>query len=112
MRRPKPIDARAAQRWNDAFYRQKPEHRLGDAPVETQYREQMTAIMGALDEVFNGELKAPHKKVGIVLLTFLYGDTSGRCNFMSNGADRKDIIILMKEMIARFEGQPEVGGRA
>jgi hypothetical protein len=31
---------------------------------------------------------------------------------MSNGADRKDVVTLMKEMIARFEGQPEVAGKA
>jgi hypothetical protein len=32
----------------------------------------------------------------------------GRCNFISNGADRKDIVTLFKEMITRFEGQPEM----
>jgi hypothetical protein len=106
------IDPRAGNRWNDAFYRQKPEHRLGDAPVETEFADQMTAVMGALDEVFNGPLKHPNKKVGIVVLTFLFNDTSGRCNFMSNGADRRDLVTMFKEMIARFEGQPEVGGRA
>jgi hypothetical protein len=31
---------------------------------------------------------------------------------VSNGADRQDVVTLMKEMIARFEGQPEVTGRA
>jgi hypothetical protein len=31
---------------------------------------------------------------------------------MSNGADRRDVVTLMKEMIARFEGQPEVSGKA
>jgi hypothetical protein len=31
---------------------------------------------------------------------------------MSNGADRRDIVTLMKEMIARFEGQPELKGQA
>jgi hypothetical protein len=31
---------------------------------------------------------------------------------MSNGAAREDIVTLMKEMIARFEGQPEMEGRA
>ena len=52
-----------------------------------------------------------------MLLVFPFnesGDTTGeRCNFISNGADRKDIVVLFKEMIARFEGQPETkGGRA
>ena len=45
-------------------------------------------------------------------MMFPYGDTTGRCNYMSNGADRRDVVTLMKEMIARFEGQPEVSGKA
>jgi hypothetical protein len=48
-----------------------------------------------------------------VLLVFPFGDAEGnRCNFISNGADRKDIVVLFKEMIARFEGQPEMKGHA
>jgi hypothetical protein len=105
-------DQDRVRRWNDQFYRQKPEHRLGDAPVEAAYAEQMGAIMKALDEFMNGDLKGPDKKVGIVVLTFRYGDDTGRCNFMSNGADRRDIVTMFKEMIARFEGQPEVKGQA
>jgi len=50
-----------------------------------------------------------------LLMVFPYeefnaGDT--RCNYISNGADRKDVVVLMKEMIARFEGQPEMKGTA
>lgn len=40
------------------------------------------------------------------------GHTDGRCNYISNGADRNDVVVLMKEMIARFEGQPKMSGRA
>jgi hypothetical protein len=29
-----------------------------------------------------------------------------------DGADRRDIVALMKEMIARFEGQPGMEGHA
>jgi hypothetical protein len=87
------------------------DHTLGDAPIEPEYIEQMNAIVGALDETFNGDLKAPHKTVGFVLLVFPY-DNTGRANFISNGADRKDIVTLFKEMIARFEGMPEMKGRA
>jgi hypothetical protein len=88
------------------------EHTLGDAPIEPGFRQQMNAIAGALDELFNGELKGPDKTVGFVLLTFKYGSHDARCNFISNGADRKDIVCLFREMIARFEGQPEIKGRA
>ena len=86
-------------------------HTLGDAPIEAEYIAQMNAIAAALDETFNGDLKAPHKPVGFVLLVFPFGD-KGRANFISNGADRKDIVVLFKEIIARFEGQPEMRGRA
>ena len=94
------------------FYQQQPHQRLGDAPVQAEYHEKMTAIMQALDEFLNDGAKAPNKKVGLVVMMFPYGDTTGRCNYMSNGADRRDVVTLMKEMIARFEGQPEVSGKA
>jgi hypothetical protein len=45
-------------------------------------------------------------------MVFPFGDRTGRCNYISNGADRRDIVTLMKEMIGRFEGQPEMKGRA
>lgn len=94
------------------FYRQQPHQRLGDAPVEAEYHEKMTAIMQALDELMNQGKKGADKKVGIVVMMFPYGDVEGRCNYMSNGADRKDVVTLMREMIARFEGQPELTGKA
>ena len=86
-------------------------HTLGDAPIEEQHRERMNAIAHVLDEYFNGE-NPTKRAIGFVLLVFAYGSDPGRCNFISNGADRKDIAILFKEMIARFEGQPEMKGRA
>jgi len=93
--------------------------RLGDAPIEPQYREQMNKVAFALDEFFNGQDAGPHgrgepdkRKVGFVLLVFEFGDEPGRCNFISNGADRKDVVTLFKEMIARFEGQPDATGHA
>ena len=89
-----------------------PAHTLGDAPIEAAYHRQMNDVARGLDEFFNGDAKAPDKKVGFVLLLFEYGETEGRCNFISNGADRKDIVVLFKEMIARFEGQAEMKGRA
>src|SRR4051812_34979054 len=93
------------------FERQHPEQRLGDAPVEAEYHAKMEAVARAVGEFFNGEAKGAARKTGFVLMVFPFGDTSGRCNYMSNGADRRDIVALMKEMIARFEGQPEIQGR-
>jgi hypothetical protein len=88
------------------------DHTLGDAPIEPEYIVTMNIIAQLLDETFNGDLKSPHKPVGFVLLVFPFGDRSGRANFISNGADRKDIVVMFKELIARFEGQPEMKGRA
>jgi len=91
---------------------QRPQDRLGDEPIEAEYHDQMVAITQALDEMFNGKIGGPDRTVGFVLMVFPFGDKSGRCNYVSNGADRRDIVTLMKEMIARFEGQPEMEGRA
>lgn len=87
-------------------------HTLGDAPISPEYLDRMNMLARELDRAFNGEAKGPARKVGFVLLQFEFGDTSGRCNFISNGADRKDIVVLFKEMIARFEGAPEQKGTA
>jgi hypothetical protein len=86
--------------------------RLGDAPIEPGYREKMVAVAQALDELFNGEAKGPARQTGFVLLVFPFGSGEGRCNYISNGASRNDIVTMMKEQIARFEGQPEMEGKA
>ena len=71
----------------------------------------MRAIMQTVDEFANDGAKGADRKIGVVLLMFPFGE-GGRCNFMSNGIDRRDIVTLFKEMIARFEGHPEQSGRA
>lgn len=86
--------------------------KLGDGPIEAKYHAEMKAIVQALDECFNGKVGGPDRKTGFVLMVFPFGDTTGRCNYASNGAAREDIVVLMKAMIARFEGQPEVSGTA
>jgi hypothetical protein len=96
--------SRARVGWEEA---RREGHALGDGPVEEEYHDKMKAIAQGIDEFFNGD--GP-KKIGYVLMTFNFED-EGRCNYMSN-ADRRDIITLMKEMLARFEGQPEIKGRA
>lgn len=85
---------------------------LGDAPIEDAYRETMTMVVRSLDQLFNGQVGGKDRKTGFVLLVFPFGDGEGRCNYASNGADRKDIVTMMKEQIKRFEGQPDGKGRA
>lgn len=91
--------------------------RLGDAPIEPEYIEQMNALARGIDEIFNGKAKGKDRKTGFVLLVFPFDNdghapADGRCNFISNGADRKDVVTLFREMIARFEGAPEAKGHA
>lgn len=91
------------------------EHELGDAPIEEKYRAEMTAIGQLLDGVFNGDAQGKDRPTGFVLMVYPFANfDSGdsRCNYLSNGANRQDVVTLMKEMIARFEGQPDVTGKA
>lgn len=87
-------------------------HTLGDGPIQDEYPAEMHDLARFIDEIFNGPAPRPTSKTGFVLLVFPFGTTEGRANFISNGARRKDIVTLFKEMIARFEGQPELSGNA
>jgi hypothetical protein len=86
--------------------------RLGDAPIDNKYREMLNRLARSLDAAMNGKAKGNDRKVGFVLLLFEYGEHEGRCNYISNGANRKDIVTLFKEQIKRFEGQPDMTGHA
>lgn len=89
------------------------EHKLGDKPIEPEFHALMNELAGRLDDLFNPLRHMTGKKnTGFVLLAFPYGSVDGRCNFISNGANRQDIVVLFKEMIARFEGQADVAGTA
>ena len=76
---------------------------LGDKPIDPKYKEMMNEIAGSIDFAFNGTAKGKDRKVGFVLLTFEFNESGGRCNYISNGADRRDIVAMFKEQIARFE---------
>ena len=86
--------------------------RLGDQPIQPELHDLMNQVARLLDTVFNGNATGADRTTGFVLLVFPYDSREGRCNYISNGADRKDIVVMMKEQIKRFEGQPEVSGRA
>jgi hypothetical protein len=87
-------------------------HEYGDAPIEPAYIDMMKGVAKALDETFNEGVKGPARKVGFLLLVFPFGESEGRCNYISNGADRKDVVTMLKEQVKRFEGQPEMKGHA
>jgi hypothetical protein len=82
---------------------------LGDAPIEADYREQMNVLAHVLDAEFNGGDTG--RKTGFVLLVFPFADHAGRCNYISN-ANRDDVVVLLKEQLARFEGWPDASGHA
>jgi hypothetical protein len=77
---------------------------LGDAPIEPAYIEKMQVLAHFLDEEFNGDKRGDERSTGFVMLVFPFGSKDGRCNYISNGADRGDIVKLFKEQIKRFEG--------
>lgn len=85
------------------------------APIPEAFREQMNRLAALLDNVLNPGYVRPKtalhvgkgvRDVGFVLLTFPFGDApeNNRINYISNG-DRRDIIVALKEIVARFEGR-------
>lgn len=83
---------------------------MGFGPISADHREMMSNIARALDQGFNGDLKGHDRTVAFVLLTAPFDTTDGRVNYISNG-DRRDIVTMLKELLARFEGRyDEKGG--
>ena len=83
-----------------------------DEEIELQYREKMKNLGRMIDEIFNGPPGPKRiKSIGFFLCVFPFDGFDGRANYLSN-AKREDILVLLKEMAARFQGQPEVEGRA
>ena len=75
------------------------------SPIETQYRENMNALASGISSILG-------PGVGFALLVFPLGSApDGRVNYISN-AQRKDMLVAMKEFIARAEGQADVKGTA
>ena len=76
----------------------------------------MNQLAEGLDELLNGPPPMPpatwNKRWGFVLLTAEFGKMSGgRVNYISNG-EREDMVAMLRELLARFEGQPYQEGKA
>jgi len=73
-------------------------------------RDTMQALAVGLSAALNGnERPGPN---GFVLLVFpMEGPEGQRTNYVSN-CERKDILAALKEIVARFEGQPHQRGNA
>jgi hypothetical protein len=82
-------------------------------PIDPQFHDQMNALAGALDEMFNGpELPGlpRQKQVGFFLTCFPFNEP-GRFNYISN-ADKLDVRAMLKEITARIEARLSPEGRA
>ncbi len=77
-------------------------HSYGDAPIEEEYAHKMQALAKNIDAVLNGSLHGGERTTGFILLVFPYGEKEGRCNYISNGADRSDVATLLEEQAKRF----------
>ena len=80
-----------------------------DEKIVAQHRRTMNVLASSLDEIFNGDKTGKDRETCFVLLISPFGTGDGRVNYISNG-DRKDIVLMLKEITARFEGQPEIVG--
>jgi hypothetical protein len=87
----------------------KQHQRLGDGPIEAKHHKMMNTLAHTLDELFNGDARGPDRQTGFILMVFPFGNTDGRANYISN-AERADVVTMLKEQLARFEGQPEMSG--
>jgi hypothetical protein len=79
------------------------DHQLGSAPIQEEYRQKMNDVARVLDQLFNGEARGADRPTGFVLLVFPFGSKDGRCNYISNGADRADIVKMLREQANRFD---------
>jgi hypothetical protein len=84
-------------------------------PIEPRVRAQANAIASTLDDFLNGEKqpgKARERKYGFGVLIFEFGKIErGRMNWISN-AERADMIVALKEMVAQLEGRVQAKGEA
>ena len=85
---------------------------MNDQPeIKMSMKDAMDALAMSLDHILNGQTKGEPRKSGFVLLLFPYDDKSGMCNYVSNGADRHDIVRMFKKQIELFEAQFEQNGK-
>jgi len=64
--------------------------------IEAEHHERMNELGHLLSAAFEG--------CGFCLLVFPLNDAPGRMNYICN-ADRKDMLVAMKEFIAKNEGR-------
>ena len=79
-----------------------------------QTSEVMDVLARVIDEYLNGDDRGriTERKIGFGLIVFPFDAPEGaRTNWVSN-ARREDMVVGLKEVVARFEGQAEQRGTA
>jgi hypothetical protein len=72
-------------------------------PIVSKWRQFMNDLARGLDDMLNPDKEK--KETGFVILLFPFGGPDGaRVNYISNGR-REDMIVAMKEWLARAEGR-------
>ena len=79
-------------------------HQLGDAPVDPRSEDLLRALGRGLDEMLNPN--PDEKEWAFVVILTRFDETEGRANYLSN-ASRDDVVVMLREQLARFEGQAE-----
>jgi len=74
-----------------------------DTELEDKYKHPMYVFAKSFEQFIKETW--PELDSGFLVAMFDIGD-KGRFNYASN-CNRDDIIVLLKEMLARFEGMPE-----
>lgn len=81
---------------------------VGDRLSDLHTR-RMNVVAHMLDDIFNG--KSPSKRICFTLLITEFDDRANRVNYISNG-ERADVVMMLKQILSRFEAQPRQSGRA
>jgi hypothetical protein len=83
-------------------------------PTENPDKPVLNAIAGAIDDALNGP-KIDGRRLGNTAFAVIIFENDGSnatlASFVSN-AERRDVHVAMKEMVARFDGQAELRGHA
>lgn len=73
---------------------------IGTDKLEDQHVMFMNFVGNFIDQAYNTE---DDPKVGFILILFPFVGREGKCNYISN-AKREDVVQLLKDQLARFEG--------
>ena len=74
--------------------------------------ENAQTLAGYVDALLNSKDWRNERNVGFALLFFPLGEPNEtNVNYVGN-CERETMLVALKELVARWEGQPKVSGRA